>query len=216
MTKRSYFLLGGLIIGAVLAATLAVYPHLPEQVPTHWNSHGQADDYSAKWTPLLLTPGIMIGIMTLFALLPWLSPRHFEVDRFRSTYLYIMLVILAFMGYMQALMLRAAAGKQLDMNHAVMGGVCLLLVLLGGVLSRVKRNFYVGVRTPWTIADEQVWDATHRFAAKVFVAGGLLGLALTLAKLTFWVYFSVILVTGLTPAVYSLVYYKQLEKRGGS
>lgn len=214
MRKRNYFLIGVLMIAATLAATLLMYPILPGTVPTHWNIHGQADGFSSKWTMLVLMPGIMAAIMGLFAALPWLSPWQFEVDKFRSTYLYMMLVILAFFGFVQALTLWAAAGRRLDMNHAVAGGVCLLLVLLGGVLGRVKRNFYVGVRTPWTIANERVWEATHRLAAKTFVAGGLLALVLMLLRMPFWAFIGVVLGAALTPAVYSLVFYKQLEHRG--
>lgn len=110
------------------------------------------------------------------AALPWLSPKHFEVNAFRSTYLSIMLVVVAFMAYWQALMLWAALSKPVDMTRAILGALFLMFVLLGNVLSKVRRNFYVGVRTPWTLANEKVWHATHRFAAKSFVIGGLAGL----------------------------------------
>jgi uncharacterized membrane protein len=212
--KRNYFLIGGLMVAAVLVATSIVYPHLPEQVPSHWNWRGQVDDYSAKWTMFVTMPSIMVGLMLLFAGLQWLSPRHFEVDTFRSTYLYIMLVLVGLMAYIQALMLSAGLAKPVGVNKALVGGICLMLALLGNVLGKVQRNFCIGIRTPWTIANERVWNATHRFGAKTFVVGGLLGFVLTLAGITFWIAFAIIMAAALMPVVYSLVYYKRLERRG--
>jgi len=150
----------------------------------------------------------------LFAGLPWLSPKKFEVDSFRPTYLYIMIVIVAMLAYIQILILIAGLGLMLDVSRAVIGGVCLLIALLGNVLGKVRRNFYVGIRTPWTIANERVWNATHRFAAKTFFAGGLLGLIAVIARAPFWAPMTTILIAALIPVVYSLVIYKQLERRG--
>jgi uncharacterized membrane protein len=99
------------------------------------------------------------------------------------------------------------------MNRAMLGALFLLLALLGNVLGRVRRNFYIGVRTPWTLASEKVWDATHRIAARMFVLAGLLGL-LSLAVTASPVAGLVILVAAaLASALYSLVYYKRLERR---
>jgi len=101
-----------------------------------------------------------------------------------------------------------------DVSRAVMGGVSLLIALLGNVLGKVRRNFFVGVRTPWTLANEHVWYATHRFAAKTFVAAGLTGLACAILDAPFWLPLAAILTGALAPALYSLILYKQLEHRG--
>jgi len=212
--KRNYFLFGGLMVAAVLGASLIVYPHLPGRVPSHWNWRGQVDDYSAKWTLFVTMPGIMVGFMLLFAFMPWLSPRHFEVDSFRSTYLYIMLVILGLMAYIQAMMVWAGLNRGFNAAKALAGGISLMFALLGNVLDKVQRNFYIGIRTPWTIANEQVWYATHRFGAKMFVVGGVIALTFALAGAGFWIPFATIMVAALSPVVYSLVYYKRLERRG--
>jgi uncharacterized membrane protein len=78
----------------------------------------------------------------------------------------------------------------------------------------VRRNFYVGVRTPWTIADERVWNATHRLAAKTFFAGGVAGLLAVILRAPFWLPISLVVVAALVPVFYSLFFYKQLEHRG--
>jgi len=211
---RNYYIAGGALIAAVLAATAVAYPHLPSMVPTHWDAYGRVDGWSAKWTLFMIVPGIMAALLLMFAALPWLSPKHFEVDSFRSTYLYIMVVVLVLMAYVHALVLAAGLSWRIDMGRAIEGGVCLLFALLGNVLGKVRRNFYLGVRTPWTIADQRVWNVTHRFAAKTFFVGGLLGLLTVMLRAPFWLPFALIGLAAVAPAAYSLVFYKQLERRG--
>ncbi|SPF39327.1 conserved membrane hypothetical protein [Candidatus Sulfotelmatobacter kueseliae] len=211
---RAYYIIAAGLIAAVLAATLVTYPHLPATIPTHWDAHGNVNGWSARWTLFVIDPGIMAALLAMFAVLPWLSPKHFEVDSFRSTYLYIMVAILAMLAYMHGLILAAGLSWAIDMSRAVEGGVCLLIALLGNVMGKVRRNFYVGIRTPWTIANEQVWNATHRFAAKTMFAGGVLGLIAAILGAPFWLPIAVVMTASLVPAVYSLVLYKKMESRG--
>jgi uncharacterized membrane protein len=211
---RKYYLISGLLTAAVLAAILIAYPHLPNQVPTHWNLEGQVNDYSAKWTLFLLGPGLMAASMLLFYFLPWLSPKHWQVDAFQSTYLYIMVVLISMLAYFAGVSLWAALGRTASADRAILGGVCLLFALLGNVMGKVRRNFFIGVRTPWALANERVWNATHRFAAKTFVLGGVIGLALTAVGVKGWLPFAVLMAGALIPVGYSLLVYKQLERRG--
>jgi uncharacterized membrane protein len=213
-TNRNYYLGAAAVILAMLAATTVAYSRLPQVVPLHWDVQGHVNGWGPKWMLFLLGPGLMAAIVLLFSSLPWLSPKKFEVDSFRATYLYIMIVIVAMIAYFQLLMLISALGVALDVTRAVEGGVCLLIALLGNVLGKVRRNFYVGIRTPWTIADERVWNVTHRFAAKTFFVGGLLGLLAVVLRAPFWFPIGVIILATLVPVVYSLVFYKQLEHRG--
>ena len=213
MTRNYYFMGIGLIL-LVLAMTAIAYPHLPDRVPTHWDAHGDVNGWSDKSKLFIIQPVMMSGILLLFWALPWLSPKHFEVDSFRTTYLYIMLMILATFTYVHLLILAAGLSWHIDVGRALVGGVCLLIALLGNVLGKIRRNFYVGIRTPWTIANEHVWNATHRLAAKTFFAGGLLGLIFVIFRGPFWLPVAAILAAALIPAIYSLVFYKQLEKRG--
>ena len=213
-SPKAYYLAAGFVILATLAGILVAYPKLPATVPVHWNAHGHADGFGPKWSLLVYGPGLMTATVALFALLPWLSPKKFEIDNFRATYLYIMIVLVAAFAYIQILVLMAGLGLAIDVGRAVIGGVCLLIALLGNVLGKVRRNFYVGVRTPWTIADERVWNVTHRFAAKTFFIGGLFGLVSVVFRAPAWFPVVAILAAALIPAVYSLIYYKQLEHSG--
>ncbi len=212
--NQRYFLGAVAVIVATLAGTFVAYPQLPASIPMHWNAHGQVDNWGPRWAVLVYLPGIMIGTVLLFAALPWLSPKKFEVESFRPTYLYIMIVLVAMFAYIQILTLLASLGLALDVGRAIEGGVSLLIALLGNVLGKVRRNFYVGIRTPWTIANERVWNGTHRLGAKTFFIGGLLGLLAVLLRAPFWMPVVCFLAGAFIPVVYSLVYYKQLEQRG--
>jgi len=210
--RRNYFLIAALLIAATLIVTLILYPGLPSRIPMHWNWRGEVNRYGDK-LEIFLMPAAMVVVVFLFAAMPWLSPRRFEVNTFRSTYLYVMLLALAFMAYIHALHLWAAFSMPLDMNRAILGASFLLLTLFGNVLGRVRRNFFIGVRTPWTLSSEKVWDATHRFAARAFVLAGLLGLLSLIFSASAIAGLMIIGVAGLTSVLYSLAYYKHLERR---
>jgi uncharacterized membrane protein len=210
---RKVLLFELLLIAAVSVAIVTMYPHLPERVATHWDINLHPNGYSPKWMLFVLGPGIMAGI-SLFAWIgPSLSPERFQVDSFRSTYTQVMLMLSCAMAYLSGIILWAAAGHRIDEGRAVFGGICVLFALMGNVMGKVRRNFFIGIKTPWTLGSERIWIATHRFAAKTFVAGGLLGLALTMIGLRRWPIFA-LLAGALAPTIYSLVRYKQLQRRG--
>ncbi len=223
MKPSRYYIVAAGFAAALLVATIAVYPQLPAGVPSHWNVHNEVDGYAPRWTLLVYGPATIAGVMLLFSILPWLSPKRFEVGSFQSTYLYIMVVIVAEVTYLFTLILiaalygsewRSAPLLPINMLRAITGGISLFLALMGNVMGKLRRNFYMGVRTPWTLASERVWNATHRFAARVFVAAGLLGFLVALAGLPIWTWIAVLAAGGLVTVFYSLFYYKRLERSG--
>jgi uncharacterized membrane protein len=209
--------LTALAASASLVAYFGFHDRLPAQVPIHWNLRGEVDrtvPRDGALSYLLLLPGVMAATVLLTVLLPWLSPRQFDVERFRDTYDYLMALVVAVFGYVHGVTLLAALGLGFDLNRVLLGGLFLFLAALGNVLGKVQRNFWVGVRTPWTLASEAVWVRTHRLAAWTFVAGGLLAFATVLLGLPPLVGFLLFGLAALVPVVYSLVLYKQLEKQG--
>jgi len=124
----------------------------------------------------------------------------------------------ALMGYLHVMTLWGGANGRIDVGRALFGGIFGFLALMGNYLSKVRRNFWMGVRTPWTLASDRVWNDTHRLAAKTFVIAGAGGVIVTLLPLPLglWMGLGVglILLGALIPVVYSLVHYKQLEARG--
>ncbi|HLJ11170.1 MAG TPA: SdpI family protein, partial [Planctomycetaceae bacterium] len=187
---------------------------IPEKMPTHWNIHGEIDGYGSKQWAAFLMPVIMIPLLGLFWVLPWLSPKHFEIETFRGTYAFIVMLIMVLFAYIHVLTLLPALGYRTPVDRALLGGMMLFFMLLGNVLGKVQRNFFVGVRTPWTLASERVWTETHRLAAKIFVATGALGLACIALRLSIFVPLALILLAVIVTVGFSLVRYKQLERRG--
>ena len=213
MKARYYGVAALLVIAASIAFALAL-PSLPERVPVHWNAVGEVDHYGSPWTLFAAGPGAMAGIMALFAVLPVLSPRRFQVDTFERTYLAMMLIIVALLGYVFGLVLLAGLHQPVAMPGALVGGLCVMSILLGNLLGKVRRNFYIGIRTPWTLASERVWYATHRMGARWIVATGVLGLALLVTGVSALIAVAIVMAGFLVPVVYSLVFYKRLEREG--
>ena len=136
------------------------------------------------------------------------------MDRLRPTYLRIMLILMFMIAYFYGVLLWAGVRNSANAGRAVAAGVCLLVALSGNLLGKARRNFYIGARTPWSLADERVWNKTHRLAAKTLVMGGMTGLALSAVGVEGWAIPAALIVGAIIPAVYSLIYYKQLERRG--
>lgn len=212
MTRGSWLFAIGLV-AVVLVGSAVVYPWLPDRVPTHWNLHGQVDGYGPRWLAAFLLPVVMAALLALFAVLPWLSPAQFKMEGFRATYGFIVGVVLAMQGFIHVVTLLAALGSKLDVTRSLTAGVLLGLALMGNVLGKVRRNFFVGVRVPWTLASERVWNETHRLAAWVTTSVGLVG-AVTAALGYPIVALGLLVLIVVAPTVFSLVRYKQLERRG--
>jgi uncharacterized membrane protein len=211
---QKYFLGAEAVILASLVGSLIAYPHLPSVMPMHWDAHGHVNGWGPKWVVFAFGPGVMTLMVLIFAAIPWLSPKQFEVESFRTTYLYLMVVIISLEAYVQLLIVLAGLGIGIDISRAMVGGICLMFTLMGNVLGKVRRNFFIGIRTPWTLASEPVWNATHRFGALTFFAGGLTGLFFAIFNAPFWLPMTAIVASGLAPVVYSLVLYKRLERQG--
>lgn len=191
---------------------------LKDPIPTHFNAAGEADDWTPRERILpqwLIFPGIMTGLLGLSVLLPWLSPKGFEIERFRETFYFLMAVLTLMLGYIQLLfVLSGVQSNQLDMNRWLLGGLSLFFALLGNRLGKVQRNFFMGVRTPWTLASEAVWIQTHRLTAWLWTAGGIVLAVVAFFGVTIWVWIAGMLLMALSPVFYSLWLYKRLEKQG--
>jgi uncharacterized membrane protein len=211
---RIYAIATSILIVLVFLVTLYVYPQLPEQVPVHWNLEGKVDDYGDKTWATFLLPVAMILILGLMKALPWLSPKPFAVDSFRTTYVFVMFLCACLFAYIQGLLIWSMLHQAIDTSRAFLAGFFLFFVLLGNVLGKVKRNFWIGIRTPWTLANERVWNDTHRFAARVFVAAGIAGFITTIAGVTPIFAIAILMIAVLITAWYSLALYKRLERAG--
>jgi uncharacterized membrane protein len=211
--KKRFLLLSFLIVLAALAAALMTWGQAPERIPTHWNFRGEVDGYGSRL--MLFAPAaIMLALVALWSVLPALSPKRFSVDAFHDTYWQLGVIVVGMVAYFQCLLLWAALNGEVRADRALVAGLAIFLGLIGNLMGKVRRNFWIGIRTPWTLANERIWYATHRLAAKSMVATA----ALTLAAIALGappLAGVALLVAGLAiPLVYSLLYYKRLERGG--
>lgn len=218
---KNWLFLALIVTAFGVVSSVVVYDHredwLPEMVPTHWGIDGQPDAFTPrdKLLPtLFIMPGVMVLMIGLGYALPWLSPGKFTIEPFRPTFEYIMAVVVVMFGYLHLIIVLGYMGVVDDVGKWLIGGSLLCLAAMGNVLGKVKRNFYVGIKTPWTLASDQVWDRTHRLGAWLFVAGGLVGSALVFLGVNPILAMSAFGVAAIVPVFYSLWLYKRLEKQG--
>jgi uncharacterized membrane protein len=210
--KARYYGIGLAMAALAAVAFAAAFPSLPESVPTHWNLHGEVDGHGSRWSLFFLGPVMMAGLLATFAALPWLSPRRFAVDEFERTCLNIMLIVEGLLGYIFAVALWSALNGAVDMPLAIMVGLSLLAIFLGNILGKVRRNFFIGIRTPWTLASERVWHATHRLGGRLLVIAGFVSLAGIFVDAPAWAGIALVSAAFIAPVAYSLFLYKRLER----
>ena len=206
--------LGPVLLAAMVVFALAVYPSLPEQVPTHWGLRGEPDDWMPKWPGAFLPPLLGAGVWVLLLVLRRIDPRRAHYESFRSTFWLLLNVLLSFFALLHVVSLGTALGWPLDAGRAILLAVGLLFIALGSYLPRVRSNWWIGIRTPWTLESERVWRETHRLAGRTFTAGGLLtmGAALLPPELRPVVALAGLLVAGFVPAVYSYLAYRRAQR----
>jgi uncharacterized membrane protein len=201
--------LGLLVLAFAVPALL--YGRMPDDVPSHWNAYGEMDGTIAKPIGPFVGALACAFVYALYLALPRLSPRGFDLDRFRSAYDAIMVSLVAAMAVVSLAVALASVGVALAMGPVIGVTIGVLFAVMGNYMGKVQRNFFVGIRTPWTLASEEVWLRTHRLAGKLFVASGVV-----LAVSSFFgpglvagVIFT--LVASFVPVVYSYVLHRKLE-----
>ena len=209
--KRLFDVAGLLLVLAGFAVAAVMYPGLPDPMPSHWNAAGQVNGWMPKFWGVMLFPIIMAVLWLVFLVLPRISPRGFEMDPFVRAWGFLRVAILAYMLLVGVLVFQAAKNHGQMSERALLAGLGVLFVLMGNFLGKVTRNFFVGIRTPWTLANEEVWHRTHRLGGKCFVAAGLVVIASSALGLGIWPIFAAILVAALIPVVYSYVIYRKIE-----
>lgn len=169
-----------IVIAAALAFAFWALPHLPERVPTHWGIDGQPDDWSSPASAAFLMPGMMVLLALIFAVLPHIDPLKKNYEFHGSVYFLLVNVVVAFMGAVHVMVLGAALGWPISINRAVPALIGALFVFIGNLLPRIRPNWFMGIRTPWTLSSESVWRKTHRVGGYAFTIAGLIFVAFAL------------------------------------
>ncbi len=208
--KHPVFILCACIVLAVAALTAGLYPSVPPTIAVHWDIHGNVNGYGPRGF-LFGEVLMMAAVLLLWLVLPGVSPQRFTVDTFTDTYWRIGLIVTGLLAFIQCMLLWAALSPAAPMERALAGGIAVFIGLLGNVMGKVRRNFWIGIRTPWTLASDRVWYATHRMAAYTMVGSAALALAALLLGLPVWLGIALPIAGTLLPAAYSLLLYRRIE-----
>jgi uncharacterized membrane protein len=155
---------------------------------------------------------MMAGLAMMFAVLPIISPRKFEIAPFARSYGIVVMATLAFLLVVGTLALLAGAGYHVSMQLVAPIAVGALLMVIGNFMGKFRKNFFVGIRTPWTLTSDAVWERTHRLAGWLFVLAGLAWIVGGLANAPPAVMVIATLVAAFVPVVYSYLLYRRVER----
>jgi uncharacterized membrane protein len=186
----------------------------PDRIPTHWNFRGQVDAYSGKYFGLLWLPVVNIGLCGLFLVLPKIDPRKKNYGLFRGPYKAFRVVMTLFMAVIFFTIALVSLGYKLSVPGVICYTSILLFLVIGNYIGNIRPNWFVGIRTPWTLDNPEIWRRTHRMAGRLLVASSMVMLLLgivvrgRLFQVLFFGY--VIAFVALVPTVYSYV----LHRRG--
>jgi uncharacterized membrane protein len=206
-----------LIVLASVIASALVYPNLPTTIPTHWDMLGRPNGWSSRLWGAWVMPIFLLGTYALTRVLPKIDPRGGNYAKFGGAFDAMIVSIMLFMLGMHIIILRAALGYPVAMQRVVPIGVGALLVVIGNLLPRARPNWFIGIRTPWTLSSDRVWEKTHRVGGQVFVAGGIL-IVLGAVLMQQWahvVLIAVIIICVATVLIYSYVEWKREQNTVG-
>ncbi|QTL50557.1 MULTISPECIES: SdpI family protein [Priestia] len=170
--KKHVFPLGITLL--TLVAWLIALPHLPATMPIHWGANGEANGFATKINAMILTVGIMVLIYFVIAFVPRIDPRKENYKYFSKTYNILLNAVLLLFFFVNMSTILQGLGYNVPMSYIapIMAGI--IFIIIGNYLQRVRSNYFMGIRTPWTLSNETVWKKTHRLSGKLFFIGGLL------------------------------------------
>ncbi len=164
----------GLVIAALaVALSIWAYPQLPPTVATHWGLNGTPNGYSSRAMAVAIIPVVLLVMTGVFRVLPRLDPRRDNYAKFIGTYWLIANTVILFILVAHGLIIASGLGYSVKIDRLMPIGLGLLFIVLGNYLTRVEPNWFVGIRTPWTLSSDTVWRKTHRTGGWLMVLGGL-------------------------------------------
>lgn len=203
------------LVAISLVISIIAFGHLPDPMPIHWDIQGRVNGYGSRWVGAFLNPLIMLAVAAMIPVLPKIDPRGRNYEKFGKSYLTMMNAVITIMFLIHVFALGSALGMNLPIRRLVPAALGLLLIVIGNVLPRVRPNWMMGIRTPWTLSSDRVWERTHRLGGYLMMGlGVLLVLAtpFTPASATFILILGGILIVALGSVIYSYVAWRQ-EKR---
>ncbi|TGE33605.1 SdpI family protein [Desulfosporosinus sp. Sb-LF] len=211
--KKDWLILSLIVLGFALGVYF--YPLLPDRVPVHWNANGEVNGYGSRLFGAFGLPVINLAMYVMFLALPYIDPKRKNYANFKSTYQFLKYLLIVFFLGMEVITFLISTGIVVNRPIFIQVMISLLFIFIGNVMGRVKHNYFIGIKTPWTLANEEVWRKTHRLAAPLWVFGGVLNILFTLtgATLNGYGFISIVVVISLVPTAYSYFAYRKITNK---
>ncbi len=213
MKKLSPAFISNLIIVALMFAMGYLYfDQLPAEIITHWNAAGEVDGTMAKSTALILFPAIGLFFTLLFPLLRHIDPKNESYKHFKRAWGLMQVGIIGFLAYIYFITLYATLNPDIAVSQLVIGGIGVLFVIIGLTTRNIHQNFFIGIRTPWTLSSEVVWNKTHKLGGTLFALAGAVTFAEAFVMVNpVLVILCSVLVAALGSVMYSYYLYRNLK-----
>jgi immunity protein, SdpI family len=209
---RKWYPLSLVVVSAVVTAF--VYSRLPERIPRHWDIHGQPNGFGPKWLFAGLFPVALLVLWGGLRALPTIDPRRANYEKFQSTYDLLVNSVLTLVVFFHTFAIATALGLELPFRLVPLA-IAVVCIVLGNVLPRARPNWWFGIRTPWTLSNDRVWERTHRVGGYLVFSLGIVAAvaALVPQSFTFPVIGIIGTVTALAMVIYSYVAWRQETSR---
>jgi len=221
MTKkaRAYLPANRFLIVFILALYiigLLLYPYLPDIMPTHWNINGEVDGYSTKTFYVFFFPSLILGVYLLLTFAPVLDPRTDSYKKFTGVVAGFRTVMVIILALIYLAPMAMALGYPVSVSKIVRFAIGFMLVFIGNYFGKVRHNYTFGIKTPWTLANEEVWNKTHRFSGPLWVAAGFVWILSIFLNdnLAFKIDMAAMILVALIGMVYSYILFRKLADRG--
>ncbi len=215
MSTRATIIIAAVLIAASALAGLLLWNQLLDPMASYWDVNDQVNGTMSKFWGVFLMPVISAAMFLLFLAIPQIDPLKANIAKFREVFNLFIALIMAFMVYLYALTLVWNLGYTgFKMGQAMLPALGLLFVFIGYMLRKAKRNWFIGICTPWTLSSDKVWDETHRVGSLLFMASGVLAFAGVFfgGMIAFWLIMAPIIGSALFLVVYSYVLYQRETK----
>lgn len=220
MKNRGMILFSGAVVAALALASWWTAQALPPgaQLPLHWNAAGEIDRYGDKWTALMMAPLMGAIVSLVFAGIAAAEPRQDSLAKSRALFRVVWIGVLGLTAAIELSVLAKAFHWPIAVLPLIFGTMGLFFLAMGNQLSKSRQMYFIGIRTPWTLADPEIWIATHRLGGKTTMIAGLIWLVCALAGWVndFTVPFLVLtmIVATLVPVVYSYMLWRRAKRAG--
>jgi uncharacterized membrane protein len=215
MNTKTTTIISIVLIAIAIIAGAVLWNQLPDQMASHWDVNDQVNGTMPKFWGVFMMPLITLGMMALFLVIPNIDPLKANIAQFRESFNLFIVLIVAFMLYVHGLTLVWSLGfTNFKMSTAMLPFMGVLFIAIGFMLQKAKRNFFIGIRTPWTLSSDSVWDKTHQLGSILFmlsgvfaIIGGFIG-----GMTAFWFMFVPLIGSTLFLVVYSYALYRSETK----